>query len=238
MQAVRPTRPVWRRVGEPCRRGNPDKELRSPKTPLARSFHHQEIVLDTTAPQEVVDITDQVRAIVRSALDRHGDAAGGLGTVSSKHTTCAVIVNENEHFLKGDILAYLNQAVPRDSERYKHNDLQCRPATDRDREAIVRNNFGGYSSVEAFMAQEPVNAHAHLQAILCGNSATFGVRDGDLALGSWCVCVTPALCSHSARTRILTPALLSSSRRQSVMFVELDGPRSSRIASVTCLVGD
>ena len=204
MHALPLTRPVWHGVGQHCRR--PSQSDGAPRYPRVPSSHHQEIIVDSMAPQEIVDITEQVRDVVRAALARHGDDAGGIVTVTSRHTTCAVIVNENEHFLKDDILTYLNQAVPRDAEHYKHNDLQRRPATDRDREAIEKNNFGGFSSVEEFMAQEPINAHAHLQAILCGNSATLGIQDGDLALGSWCVCVMLALCSPRCA---LTPAVLS-----------------------------
>ena len=169
-----------------------------------RGHLQREIVLDTTASQEIVDITEHVQDIVLSAAEKHEDASGGIVTVTSQHTTCAVIVNENEHFLKGDILEYLNSAVPADASSYRHNDLQNRPATERDREAIVRNKFGGHSSVEAFMEQEPINAHAHLQAILCGNSVTCGVKNAKLSLGSW----------------------------QSIMFIDLDGPRPGRRATV------
>jgi len=56
------------------------------------------IVRDTTADQEIVDITDRVREIVRRA-----PAQSRIVTVTSQHTTCAVWVNENEHFLRSDI---------------------------------------------------------------------------------------------------------------------------------------
>ncbi|WP_456482570.1 secondary thiamine-phosphate synthase enzyme YjbQ [Methanopyrus sp.] len=45
------------------------------------------------------------------------------------------------------------------------------------------------------------NADAHLRALLLGSSVTIPVSDGDLVLGTW----------------------------QSVLFVELDGPRSRRL---------
>jgi len=47
---------------------------------------------------------------------------------------------------------------------------------------------------------EPKNAHAHLQAALLGSSVTVPVIDGALSLGKW----------------------------QSVLFVEMDGPRPAR----------
>lgn len=168
---------------------------------------HAQIELETTNGQQIVDITQDIL----STLDTWQPlATDGILTVSSMHTTCAIVVNENEHYLKEDILEYVHHLVPRDGPQgkgYGHNVLSQRPATDRDREAIVRNNYGGFSSVEDFMSQEPINAHAHIQAMLLGNSVTVGVEDGHLRLGSW----------------------------QSIMFVELDGPRKQRKAALTLL---
>lgn len=55
---------------------------------------------------------------------------------------------------------------------------------------------------------EPENAHAHIVAMLLGASESVPVQDGQLKLGQW----------------------------QSVMLVELDGPRKRRVA-VTLLGG-
>lgn len=128
----------------------------------------------------------------------------GIITISSLHTTCAVAVNENEHFLKQDIVNYFGKIVPEEGE-YQHNDLENRPATEEDREAIIRNNCGGQESVEAFMKMEPINAHAHLQSILCGNSTSLGIMNGKLVKGQW----------------------------QSILFCEFDGPREMRHAAVS-----
>lgn len=51
------------------------------------------------------------------------------------------------------------------------------------------------------MPDEPRNAHAHIAAMLLGATATLGVQGGRLALGQY----------------------------QSVLFVELDGPRSRHV---------
>jgi secondary thiamine-phosphate synthase enzyme len=48
---------------------------------------------------------------------------------------------------------------------------------------------------------EPMNAHSHLMAMMLNNSEIIPIVDGDLALGTW----------------------------QSVLFFELDGPRSRSI---------
>jgi hypothetical protein len=50
-------------------------------------------------------------------------------------------------------------------------------------------------------SQEPINAHSHLLSIMLGNTLTVPVTGGCLALGTW----------------------------QSVMLVELDGPRARTV---------
>lgn len=54
---------------------------------------------------------------------------------------------------------------------------------------------------EAWRAQEPVNAHSHLLSIVLGNSETVPVAGGELKTGQW----------------------------QSVLLVELDGPRKRSV---------
>ena len=177
----------------------------SPMMRRLKACLHGQVEINTTDGQQVVDITQNILDALESWQPMAKD---GILTVSSMHTTCAVVVNENECYLKEDILDYVNHVVPKDGPHgkgYGHNMLEKRPATERDREAIVRNNYGGFSSVEEFMSQEPVNAHAHIQSMLLGNAVTVGVEDASLRLGSW----------------------------QSIMFVELDGPRENRKAAIT-----
>jgi secondary thiamine-phosphate synthase enzyme len=54
---------------------------------------------------------------------------------------------------------------------------------------------------DAWRAQEPENCHSHLLSMLVGNSESIPVVDGELMLGTW----------------------------QSVMLVELDGPRTRTV---------
>lgn len=187
---------------------------------LSTAGYLQEYIhIDTSSPQEVVDVTEQVVSILQKSVCVGSVDLGGTVTISSQHTTCALTVNENEHFLKRDMISYLNSIVPRDGvmgEGYLHNDLASRPATERDRQAIERNDCGGFRSVEEFMENEPINAHAHIQAMLLGNSVTLGFR---------------VLESGSAGAR--STASLCAGIWQSVLFVELDGPRRNRRVSVT-----
>ena len=62
----------------------------------------------TTAHKQCVEITDDVRAVVRDAGVRHG-----LCHVSVLHATAAIVVNENDDPNIGvDLLSALERAVP------------------------------------------------------------------------------------------------------------------------------
>ena len=95
------------------------------------------------------------------------------------HTTTAIIVNEWEERLLDDIKQWLNRIAPA-GLTYKHNDLDLRPNIPTD---------------------EPLNAHAHLQALLLGNHLMVSVKNAQLVLGQY----------------------------QDVILVELDGPRQRQV---------
>jgi secondary thiamine-phosphate synthase enzyme len=71
--------------------------------------------LVTSAPLQVIDISDEVRAWVRSSGVRDG-----LLTASSLHTTARINLNEREIALQRDMVAFLARLVPR-SGVYEHN---------------------------------------------------------------------------------------------------------------------
>jgi secondary thiamine-phosphate synthase enzyme len=73
------------------------------------------IELATTAPIQLIDITDQVRRFVTSS-----GIKDGLVTVSCLHTTARINVNEREEKLERDMLPFLKRFVPRDGD-YLHN---------------------------------------------------------------------------------------------------------------------
>ena len=60
---------------------------------------------------------------------------------------------------------------------------------------------GWTKGVEEWRAQEPINAHAHLASMMLGSSESLPLIDGALDIGVW----------------------------QSVLLVELDGPRKRRL---------
>jgi len=135
---------------------------------------HHVLSLSTGAGIAVHDITPQVRTLVtESGID------SGFLTLTSRHTTTAITVNENEERLLEDVRRFFTHLAP-PGEAYLHNDIQLRDCP----------------------PDEPKNAHAHLLAILVGSSEVIPILDGAPDLGSW----------------------------QSIMLVELDGPRKRSVS--------
>jgi secondary thiamine-phosphate synthase enzyme len=122
----------------------------------------------------LVDITPRLREHIAGSGLRDG-----MVTVTSRHTTTAITINENEPRLLDDVRAFFERLVPAD-DGYRHNDIHLRDCP----------------------ADEPENAHSHLIAMLLGSSESLALCDGELDLGRW----------------------------QSVMLVELDGPRQRTVS--------
>ncbi|MEW8158797.1 MAG: secondary thiamine-phosphate synthase enzyme YjbQ, partial [Candidatus Thiodiazotropha endolucinida] len=119
---------------------------------------YKELNISTGRSFEVCDITGQVESVVRES-----GVLEGTVSITSLHTTCAISVNENEERLFEDIRNFfLTIASPEGS--YKHNDLHLRINIPPD---------------------EPENAHAHLIAMMLGNSETVSLHDGALVLGRY-----------------------------------------------------
>ena len=135
----------------------------------------QLLQLSTTGSFQCLSVTEAVRRFLRS----HGEQDGAV-VIASRHSTTAVIVNELEERLLLDLEQWLQQLAP-PSGPWKHNDLELRPN---------------------IPADEPRNAHAHLQALLLGNQVVVPVSNGTLQLG----------------------------RYQDVIVVELDGPRQRQVS--------
>jgi len=115
--------------------------------------------LQTTAPREFIDITARVAEVVR----RSGVTQGWV-TVFSKHTTAAVILNENEPLLLQDMGAMLER-ISGSAGVYEHNDMSRRSGE--------------------MEPNECANGHAHCQHLLLGGSENIPVAEGSLDLGRW-----------------------------------------------------
>ncbi len=73
------------------------------------------ISLPTTEPIQVIDITEEVKAIFEKTSLKNG-----LLTLISNHTTAYVNLNEKETELQKDMITYLKRLVPKDGD-YAHN---------------------------------------------------------------------------------------------------------------------
>ncbi len=118
----------------------------------------KEIKIKTKKDFEIIDITKSVASFVKSKKINKGEI-----TITTKHTTSSIRVNECEKRLLKDIEQYLNEIAPEGRE-YLHNDIEKRKNCPKN---------------------EPKNAHAHLKALLMGSSETLPIKAGILSLGKW-----------------------------------------------------
>jgi len=118
--------------------------------------HHSQIWFESVG--QFIDLTGEVVALVERSGIRDG-----LVNVQTRHTTTAIIVNENEPLLLDDLAKMLERLAPRDGQ-YQHNDFE--------RRIDIPPN-------------EPANGHAHCQAICLPTSVSLNIVDGRLQLGRW-----------------------------------------------------
>lgn len=112
----------------------------------------------TERPVQFIDLT----AVVAERVRRSG-VGEGMVVVQSRHTTAAIVVNENEPLLLEDFERLLERWGPAGFD-YRHNALDERPEAPPD---------------------ERPNGHGHARALLLGTSVCLNVADGAVDLGSW-----------------------------------------------------
>jgi len=72
----------------------------------------------TSCRSEIVDITDDVRRIVR-----RNNVTEGMAIVYIPHTTAAVTINENyDPDVKHDLLEKLDELIPKQASYYRHGE--------------------------------------------------------------------------------------------------------------------
>lgn len=115
--------------------------------------------LNTSGAPQFIDITEEVRECVERSGIQHG-----LVVVFSKHTTAAIIIQENEPLLLDDLARFLEDTAPRHAQ-YRHNNF------------ALRNG--------QMAADEAPNGHAHCQHLFLSPSQTIPVVAGEMPLGQW-----------------------------------------------------
>jgi secondary thiamine-phosphate synthase enzyme len=139
------------------------------------AVHHRTIELSSEARVTFHDITGEVTELL-------GDVGvtSGLAVVSSPHTTCSVLIQEESHdathlgveFLMQDLTDVLRRIVPDCTAegQYRHpGPLHLQGAV-------------GERSEEAWWS---LNVDAHLRSVLLGRSESVPVIGGALALGEF-----------------------------------------------------
>ena len=87
----------------------------------------------------------------------------GFVNVHTKHTTTALLVNENEPLLLEDFQELMERWAPQ-GRPYRHNDLEAR--------------------LEAPPGERP-NGHSHARALLLGMSVSLNITEGEIHLGEF-----------------------------------------------------
>jgi len=106
------------------------------------------------------DVTDLVCDVVARSAIGYGQVL-----VTTAHTTCALIVQENEPLLLADLADRLRRFAAED-ELYRHNEMDVR-------------------TVNVCGIDECANGHSHCQHALLGVGVSLPVREGALVLGRW-----------------------------------------------------
>lgn len=132
--------------------------VRRPAPTLFQTIHHL-IRLETQECLEFIDLTDEIIALVQSSGISHG-----MVNVQARHTTAAIIVNEDEPLLLEDLRRTLEQMAPR-SVAYRHDDFSIRTAN--------------------LTPDEKPNGHAHCKALFLRSSETLNIVGGRPELGRW-----------------------------------------------------
>jgi secondary thiamine-phosphate synthase enzyme len=118
------------------------------------------IRFETSAANEFLDLTDDVREHVTRSGVRHGQV-----TVMTPHTTTAVAINESETGFLNDFRRMISEMIPVEGY-YEHDDHEVR--------------------TENLQEDEYINGHAHVRQMLVGSTTvTVPVVDGELILGRW-----------------------------------------------------
>ena len=121
---------------------------------------HDRIDLRSSERVQFVDITELAAERVRRAGIHFG-----ILNLQTRHTTTAIVVNENEPGLIRDFENRLEAWAPRDLP-YRHNDLHAR-------------------RFQRIASDEKPNGDGHARALLLGVSQTLNVIAGELELGEW-----------------------------------------------------
>ena len=117
------------------------------------------IAFNTENEFDFIDITEAVEFSIKESGIKNG-----IVNVQTLHTTCPLLLNENEPLLLDDFKNHLAQLSPRNFP-YRHNDFTVRTVN--------------------ICQDECENGHSHCLALHFPSNLTLNIIDGKLQLGQW-----------------------------------------------------
>ena len=110
----------------------------------------KELWFNTQKRVELINITSEVEKALRES-----GIKDGLCLVNAMHITASVFINDDERGLHEDLVKWLEQNIPHEPKRYKHN------------------------------LTGETNADAHIKRQFMGREVVVAVTDGRLDFGPW-----------------------------------------------------
>ena len=118
-----------------------------------------DLKVPSNSSPEFIDITDDVAGFLKES-----GILNGILVVFSRHTTSAIVIQENEPLLLEDFKDMLEGVSSKDAQ-YRHNDFDIRTVHMHENECP--------------------NGHSHCQHLVLGSSETIPVVEGKMTLGEW-----------------------------------------------------
>jgi secondary thiamine-phosphate synthase enzyme len=119
-----------------------------------KNYQHVETI-NTSEGISLINLNDDINNAIG-----HSRITEGFIIISSRHTTTAITINEDEERLIEDVKVWLKKLAP-ENDKYLHNDIDQRDCP----------------------PDEPENTHSHLMAMLLGSSETIPVSGRKMAIG-------------------------------------------------------
>ena len=115
---------------------------------------------DTQETNQFCDFTENIQNLISGSKVAHGSV-----TISTPHTTTAIIINESETGYINDFKRKLEELIPSDSY-YEHDDWDLR--------------------TENMQEDENVNGRAHVRGTIIGSTGvTLPIINSELIIGRW-----------------------------------------------------
>ena len=115
---------------------------------------------DTQETNQFCDFTENIQNLISGSKVAHGSV-----TISTPHTTTAIIINESETGYINDFKRKLEELIPSDSY-YEHDDWDLR--------------------TENMQEDENVNGRSHVRGTIIGSTGvTLPIINSELIIGRW-----------------------------------------------------